>query len=79
MPAGPERRELWTEMAKLAAERLDMGDAGGRALQARARRGAVSSGALDALEKQAERDKDFEDGRRGARAARRSRPTTPRA
>ena len=47
------------EMAKLAAERLDTRRAGGGALQARPRRGTVVDGALDALEKQAERDKDF--------------------
>ncbi|HEY5145376.1 MAG TPA: hypothetical protein VII82_01350, partial [Polyangiaceae bacterium] len=56
---GAARRELWMEMAKLAAERLDMGS------QAVAWHRRVldeepsSAAALDALEKQAERDKDF--------------------
>ncbi len=56
---GPERRELWMEMAKLAAERLDMG-AQAVALHKRVLDEEPSStAALDALEKQAERDKDF--------------------
>jgi golgin subfamily B member 1 len=58
-PAGPERRELWMEMAKLAAERLDMG-AQAVALHKRVLdEEPASAAALDALEKQAERDKDF--------------------
>ena len=57
--AGPERRELWMEMAKLAAERLDLG-AQAVALHKRVLdEEPSSSAALDALEKQAERDKDF--------------------
>jgi tetratricopeptide (TPR) repeat protein len=59
LPAGPERRELWTEMAKLAAERLDMG---GQAVALYKRvldEEPSSTAALDALERQAERDKDF--------------------
>ena len=56
---GSQRRELWSEMAKLAAERLDMG-AQAVALYKRVLDEEPSSpGALDALEKQAERDKDF--------------------
>jgi tetratricopeptide (TPR) repeat protein len=59
MPNGPERRDLWTEMARLAAERLDMG-AQAIALYKRILDEEPSSAAaLDALEKQAERDKDF--------------------
>ncbi|HXN33651.1 MAG TPA: tetratricopeptide repeat protein, partial [Polyangiaceae bacterium] len=59
MPSGPERRELWTELAKLAAERLDMG-AQAVTLYKRVLEEEPSSGAaLDSLEKQAERDKDF--------------------
>ena len=58
-PEGAERRELWMEMAKLAAERLDMG-AQAVALHKRVLDEEPSSAAaLDALEKQAERDKDF--------------------
>jgi tetratricopeptide (TPR) repeat protein len=59
MPAGAARREVWTEMAKLAAERLDMGphalDLYRRVLD----EDPSAVPVLDALEKQAERDKDF--------------------
>src|SRR5580692_1022142 len=56
---GETRRELWMEMAKLAAERLDMG-AQAIALHKRVLdEEPGSAAALDALEKQAERDKDF--------------------
>ncbi len=59
MPPGPERRELWGELARLASERLDMG-ARAIALYKRILDEDPTSGAsLDALEKQAERDKDF--------------------
>jgi tetratricopeptide (TPR) repeat protein len=59
MPAGTARREVWTEMAKLAAERLDMGP-GALDLYRRVLDEDPSSVAVvDALEKQAERDKDF--------------------
>lgn len=59
MPAGPGRRERWVEMARLAAERLDQG-AQAVALYKRVLEEDPSSvGAFDALEKQAERDKDF--------------------
>ncbi len=56
---GPARRELWMEMAKLAAERLD---SGARAIELYKRileEEPTTTAALDALEKQAERDKDF--------------------
>jgi tetratricopeptide (TPR) repeat protein len=59
MPAGAPRRELWTEMAKLAAERLDMGAQAVALYKRVLDEDASSAGALDALEKQAERDKDF--------------------
>ncbi len=59
MEAGPERRELWTEMAKLAAERLDMGAQAVALYKKVLDEDPSSAGALDALEKQAERDKDF--------------------
>lgn len=56
---GPKRAELLLEMAKLAAERLDRGaDAVGlyrRALEI----DPDASGAFEALERQAEREKDF--------------------
>jgi len=56
---GAARRELWMEMAKLAAERLEMG-AQAIALHKRVLdEEPGSAAALDALEKQAERDKDF--------------------
>jgi len=56
---GPVRRDLWMEMARLSAERLDNG-AQAIALHKRVLdEEPGSSVALDALEKQAERDKDF--------------------
>src|SRR5579859_1336590 len=59
IPAGRERREAWIEMGKLAAERLDLG-AQAVALYKRVLDEDPSSiVALDLLEKQAERDKDF--------------------
>lgn len=59
MPSGPERRELWMEMAKLAAERLDMGPQSAVLYKRVLDEDPRSAVALDALEKQAERDKDF--------------------
>jgi len=59
MPAGPERRELWMEMTKLAAERLDMGAQAVALYKRVLEEDPSSTAALDALEKQAERDKDF--------------------
>ncbi|MGD0530023.1 MAG: hypothetical protein ABSE49_33115, partial [Polyangiaceae bacterium] len=59
MAPGPERRDMWTEMAKLAAERLDMGAQAVALYKRILDEEPSSSGALDALEKQAERDKDF--------------------
>ncbi|HLK35203.1 MAG TPA: tetratricopeptide repeat protein, partial [Polyangiaceae bacterium] len=56
---GPARRELWTEMAKLAAERLDMGAQAVALYKKVLQEEPSSAAALDALEKQAERDKDF--------------------
>jgi tetratricopeptide (TPR) repeat protein len=59
LPEGAARRELWTEMAKLAAERLDMGAQAVALYKKVLDEEPSSAGALDALEKQAERDKDF--------------------
>ncbi|MGO9837833.1 MAG: tetratricopeptide repeat protein [Polyangiaceae bacterium] len=59
MKAGPERRELWMEMTKLAAERLDMGAEAVALYKRILEEDPSSTAALDALEKQAERDKDF--------------------
>ncbi|HEY8038469.1 MAG TPA: tetratricopeptide repeat protein [Polyangiaceae bacterium] len=59
MSAGPERRERWTEMARLAAERLDLGAQAVALYKRVLDEDGSSGGALDALEKQAERDKDF--------------------
>ncbi|HXX68803.1 MAG TPA: tetratricopeptide repeat protein [Polyangiaceae bacterium] len=59
MPSGVERRELWMEMAKLAAERLDMGPQSAALYKRVLDEDPRSAAALDALEKQAERDKDF--------------------
>jgi golgin subfamily B member 1 len=58
-PAGPARRDLWTEMARLAAERLDLGSQAVLLYKRVLDEEPTSSSALDALEKQAERDKDF--------------------
>jgi tetratricopeptide (TPR) repeat protein len=59
MPQGSERREMWTEMARLASERLDMGTQAVALYKRVLEEEPSSSAALDALEKQAERDKDF--------------------
>jgi len=59
MPAGPERRERWMEMAKLGAERLDLGSQAVVLYKRVLEEEPASAAALDALEKQAERDKDF--------------------
>jgi tetratricopeptide (TPR) repeat protein len=59
MPAGPARRELWIEMAKLAAERLDLGSQAVALYKRVLDEEPTSTTALDLLEKQAERDKDF--------------------
>ncbi|HEY2512278.1 MAG TPA: hypothetical protein VGI39_15530, partial [Polyangiaceae bacterium] len=59
MQAGPERRELWLEMAKLAAERLDRGADAASLYRKLLDEDPAAPGALDALEKQAERDKDY--------------------
>src|SRR5258708_38417753 len=59
MSPGPDRRALWTEMAKLAAERLDMGTQAVALYKSILDEDPSSASALDALEKQAERDKDF--------------------
>jgi tetratricopeptide (TPR) repeat protein len=59
MPEGAERRELWTEMARLASERLDRGADATRLYKRVLEEDPGASGALDALEKQAERDKDW--------------------
>lgn len=59
MSSGEARRELWMEMAKLAAERLDMGGRAAALYKRVLEEEPTSITALDALEKQAERDKDF--------------------
>ncbi|HEX8790523.1 MAG TPA: tetratricopeptide repeat protein [Polyangiaceae bacterium] len=59
LPEGAERREAWLEMAKLAAERLDMGPQAVALYKKVLDEDPSAAGALDALEKQAERDKDF--------------------
>ncbi len=56
---GPARREIWMETAKLAAERLDMGAQAIALYRSVLEEDPSSSVALDLLEKQAERDKDF--------------------
>ncbi len=59
MDAGPLRRDAWMEMAKLAAERLDRGAEATRLYKQVLEEDASAGAALDALEKQAERDKDW--------------------
>jgi golgin subfamily B member 1 len=58
-PEGAERRALWMDMAKLAAERLDLGSQAVTLYKRVLGEEPSSSAALDALEKHAERDKDF--------------------
>lgn len=57
--SGAERRELWGEMAKMAADRLDRGADATRLYKLIIAEDPDDVAALDALEKQAERDKDF--------------------
>ncbi len=59
MSPGPERRALTLEMAKLAAERLDRGADAVRLYKKVLEEEPGFLPALDALEKQSERDKDF--------------------
>ena len=59
LEAGPARREVWAEMAKIAAERLDRGADAAAIYRKLLEEDAQAPGALDALEKQAERDKDW--------------------
>lgn len=56
---GVERRALWMEMAKMAADRLDRGADASRLYKLVLGEDPTDVTALDALEKQAERDKDF--------------------
>jgi golgin subfamily B member 1 len=58
-PEGAERRGLWMEMAKLAAERLDMSAQAVVLYKRVLGEEPSSAAALDSLEKHAERDKDF--------------------
>jgi tetratricopeptide (TPR) repeat protein len=56
---GPARREVWLEMARIAAERLDRGVDAAALYRKLVDEDPAAPGALDALEKQAERDKDY--------------------
>lgn len=56
---GAARLLLWNEMANLAANRLDRGADASRLYKQILAEDPNDTGALDALEKQAERDKDF--------------------
>ncbi len=57
--SGAARRALWSEMAKIAADRLDRGADATRLYKQILAEDPEDLGALDALEKQAEREKDF--------------------
>jgi golgin subfamily B member 1 len=57
--AGEERRELGLEMAKLASERLEKGSGAIALYWNLLEEDPRAQGVLDALEKQAERDKDY--------------------
>jgi tetratricopeptide (TPR) repeat protein len=57
--SGAARREVWLEMAKIAAERLDRGAEAAGLYKRLLEEDPSATGALDALEKQAERDKDY--------------------
>jgi tetratricopeptide (TPR) repeat protein len=59
MESGAARRDLWMEMAKLASERLDMGAQAIVLYKRVLEEDPSSMVALDLLEKQSERDKDF--------------------
>jgi tetratricopeptide (TPR) repeat protein len=59
MGPGPERREVWMEMTKIASERLDVGGQAVALYKKILEEEPGSMAALDGLEKQAERDKDF--------------------
>ena len=59
LEATDERRTLWMEMAKMASERLDRGADASRIYKLVLSEEPNNAVALDALEKQAERDKDF--------------------
>ena len=56
---GVPRRALWMEMAKMASERLDRGADATRLFKQILGEDPTDATALDALEKQAERDKDY--------------------
>jgi golgin subfamily B member 1 len=57
--SGAERRNLWVEMAKMASDRLDRGVDATRLYKMILAEDPDDASALDALEKQAERDKDY--------------------
>ena len=59
MEPGAARREAWLEMAKMAAERLDRGADAAALYRRFLEEEPTAPGPLDALEKQAERDKDY--------------------
>lgn len=59
LTTGAERRQIWVEMAKMASDRLDRGADATRLYKMILAEDPDDSGALDALEKQAEREKDY--------------------
>ena len=56
---GKPRRELWMEMARIASERLERGGEAVYLYKRVLEEDGANTGALDALEKQAERDRDY--------------------
>lgn len=56
---GADRRAIWSEMAKLASDRLDRGSDASKLYRLILDEDPTDIAVLDALEKQAERDKDF--------------------
>jgi len=57
--SGAERRALWGEMARMAADRLDRGADATRLYKMILEEDPDDAAALDALEKQAERERDY--------------------
>ena len=59
LPAGSSRRDMWAEMARIAADRLERGGEAVYLYKRILEEDPGNAAALDALEKQAERDRDY--------------------